>query len=180
MELISSVTVGGGGASIIEFTSIPGTYTDLLVQLSHRDAYSSDTSISILIRVNSNSGSIYTSRMLRGSGSTVTSVTNSSTSLIVTSNFGQSNSTTANTFSNNNFYFPNYTSSSNKAVAFEGVAETNGAAIGQFLTAGQMSTTSAISSVQLYTGGGSTFMQYSTAYLYGILKGSGGATVASA
>jgi hypothetical protein len=178
MELISSTTVGGGGASIIEFTSIPATYTDLLVQLSHRDAYSSDTNISILIRVNSNSGSIYTSRMLKGSGSAVTSVLNSSTSLFLTSNSGQSNSTTANTFSNNSFYFPDYTSSSNKTVSFEGVAETNAAAIGQFVTAGLISTTTAISSVQLYTGGGSTFMQYSTAYLYGILKGSGGASVA--
>ena len=30
--LISSVTVGSGGAANIEFTSIPSTYTDLLLK----------------------------------------------------------------------------------------------------------------------------------------------------
>ena len=34
--LISSVTVGAGGASSIDFTSIPSTYTDLLVKISAR------------------------------------------------------------------------------------------------------------------------------------------------
>jgi hypothetical protein len=32
----SSVTVGSGGAADIEFTSIPATYTDLLLVLSGR------------------------------------------------------------------------------------------------------------------------------------------------
>jgi hypothetical protein len=30
-EIIASVTVGSGGAADIEFTSIPATYTDLVV-----------------------------------------------------------------------------------------------------------------------------------------------------
>jgi hypothetical protein len=34
--LISSVTVGSGGAANIEFTSIPQTYTDLLYKISGR------------------------------------------------------------------------------------------------------------------------------------------------
>jgi hypothetical protein len=32
-EIISSVTVGSGGAADIEFTSIPATYTDLVIFL---------------------------------------------------------------------------------------------------------------------------------------------------
>ena len=35
-NLISSVTVGSGGASSIDFTSIPQTYTDLVVRWSTR------------------------------------------------------------------------------------------------------------------------------------------------
>jgi hypothetical protein len=35
-EAIATVEVGSGGAADIEFTSIPGTYTDLLVCLSKR------------------------------------------------------------------------------------------------------------------------------------------------
>jgi len=34
--LIASSTVGSGGASSIDFTSIPSTYTDLVVKLSAR------------------------------------------------------------------------------------------------------------------------------------------------
>ena len=35
-KLIASGTVGSGGASSIEFTSIPGTYTDLVIKTSLR------------------------------------------------------------------------------------------------------------------------------------------------
>jgi len=35
-KLISSVTVGSGGAATIGFTSIPATYTDLLLSYSGR------------------------------------------------------------------------------------------------------------------------------------------------
>jgi hypothetical protein len=35
-EAIATVTVGSGGATDIEFTSIPGTYTDLLIKSSLR------------------------------------------------------------------------------------------------------------------------------------------------
>jgi hypothetical protein len=35
-EIIASVTVGSGGAANIEFTSIPATYTDLVVLFSAR------------------------------------------------------------------------------------------------------------------------------------------------
>ena len=44
--LISSVTVGSGGASSIDFTSIPATYTDLCLVWSGRSAGSDvDTKI---------------------------------------------------------------------------------------------------------------------------------------
>ena len=39
-ELIASSTVGAGGASSIDFTSIPATFTDLVVKLSGRSTYS--------------------------------------------------------------------------------------------------------------------------------------------
>jgi hypothetical protein len=37
-EAIETVEVGSGGAADIEFTSIPGTYTDLVVKVSARNA----------------------------------------------------------------------------------------------------------------------------------------------
>ena len=41
--LIASSTVGSGGAANIEFTSIPATYTDLLIKMSARAATGGDT-----------------------------------------------------------------------------------------------------------------------------------------
>ena len=38
MFLIQTITVGAGGASTIEFTSIPQTYTDLCIKLSNRQS----------------------------------------------------------------------------------------------------------------------------------------------
>ena len=45
---IASVSVGAGGASSIDFTSIPSTYTDLVVKVSYRttDATNTGTLIS--------------------------------------------------------------------------------------------------------------------------------------
>ena len=37
--LLASTTVGSGGASSIDFTSIPATYTDLVVKVSGRIDY---------------------------------------------------------------------------------------------------------------------------------------------
>ena len=171
MQLVSTVTVGAGGAASIEFTSIPQTGTDLLVLLSHRDSGSFARQITLGLRVNANSGSIYTALRLRGTGSATNSTTTSSFStLVVGDNEGQDNSTTANTFSNSSFYLPNYTSSANKSVSIDSVSETNATNIGQFITAGLAATTSAITSLQLFTGIGSTFVQNSTASLYIITK----------
>ena len=50
-ELIASSTVGAGGASSIDFNSIPNTYTDLLVKLSGRSStgYNALTIIFLII-----------------------------------------------------------------------------------------------------------------------------------
>ena len=49
---IATVTVGAGGAASIDFTSIPGTYTDLLVLISARSTRSTDYRDELFIRFN--------------------------------------------------------------------------------------------------------------------------------
>ena len=44
-NLISTITVGSGGAASIDFTSIPQTYTDLLVKISLRAVFSLRTKL---------------------------------------------------------------------------------------------------------------------------------------
>ena len=164
--LISSVTVGAGGASSIDFTSIPATYTDLVVKLSARNSYSG-TYVSGKLTVNANGSSIYSSKNLAGAGSSTGSGSYGPQTQMEWGPVG-ANSLTANTFSNVEMYFPNYTSSNNKSISIDAVMETNDATNNSLqFWAGLAATSSAISSIEIKFNAGS-WMQYSTAYLYGV------------
>lgn len=171
MELISTVTVGAGGASSIDFTSIPGTYTDLVLVVSGRATASGNPSQQ-RIRFNGDTASNYTTRTLQGTGSSANSVA------FTTTYFGGPNivdsSFTANTFGNAIIYLPNYAGSTAKTISADVVQENNASTAYSEITAGLWNNTAAITSLTIYN---FTFAQYSTASLYGILKGSGGATV---
>ena len=158
--LISSVTVGAGGASSIDFTSIPSTYTDLCVKLSMRGSRSAvyDT-----VNLTFNGSTGFSSKLLQGNGSTAGSY-NYANNIYVDL---EGNSATASTFSNAEFYIPNYAGSTYKSVSIDGVGETNGTTAYTNLSAGLWSNTAAITSVK-FDVAANTFLQYSTAYLYGI------------
>ena len=83
--------------------------------------------------------------------------------------FDVSNGSTAtsNTFSNAEYYIPNYAGGTNKSTSGDAVAEQNATTAQVILTAGLWSNTAAITSVGLTPTSG-TFLQYSTAYLYGV------------
>ena len=160
-EKIASVTVGSGGAATIDFTSIPGTFDDLVIKFSLR---SDDASIqSTFITFNSlttNFSSIY----IQGES------TNVSTGTLARYVSGLSPSTyTANTFGNSELYIPNYTSSTYKSYSSNWSAENNAAFGYNGAISGLWSNTAAITSISLVPGGGN-FVQYSTAVLYGIKK----------
>ena len=161
---IASVTVGAGGAANIEFTSIPGTYTDLVLLSSTRGV-----SGTVNYRVSFNGSTTgYTSKLLYGDGSSAASVNNAVTTAIDYSNYANASTETASTFSNNQVYIPNYAGSNNKSVSIETVRENNATAALVGMTAGLWSNTAAITSIKI--DGGTNYAQYSTATLYGILK----------
>ncbi len=160
--LISSVTVGSA-TNTISFTSIPQTYTDLLFKISGR--FSLDTA-SAFLRYNgtTTNGSI---RWIDGDGSSPTSNTDGSNQYGPV--HGVVNSTkTANTFGNAEIYIPNYTSSNYKSSSTDGVTENNGTATTMALGANLWSNTAAITSIEIVGAASANFVQYSTAYLYGI------------
>jgi hypothetical protein len=157
-ELISSNTVGVGGTSSIVFSSIPQTYTDLLVKLSLRGSYA-DVYSSVFISFNGSTAN-FSTKYIQGNGSTVTSSTD--TTFIYQ---GIGSTSGANIFSNAEVYIPNYTLSSNKSFSVDGVAETNSSTRYSNLTGGLWANTAAITSI---TFTGTTIQQHSTAYLYGI------------
>ena len=163
--LIASSTVGSGGAATIDFTSIPATYTDLLILCSFRNDRAA-TEDAVKMSLNG-STSNFSTRSLSGSGSAAASDTN-----LVTAFGGMSVSATAtaSTFSNNIVYIPNYTSSTAKSYLADAVCETNGTTAFMYYIAGlwNPSTQAAITSISFTPNLATNFVQHSTAYLYGI------------
>jgi hypothetical protein len=159
---IASVTVGSGGASSIDFTSIPSTYTDLAIVCSLRGSQNSSSGFTN-IGFNS-STSNFSTRFLQGDGSTTASGTG-------TRGIGYLSNAyfTSNTFDSTTVYIPNYAGSANKSFSADNVVENNATLGWDFLVAGLWSNTAAITSIQITPNTG-TFVQYSTAVLYGINK----------
>lgn len=171
ITLISTVTVGAGGAASIDFTSIPGTYTDLMVVLSGRSSLSGRGN-NVFCKFNNDSATASSSRWLNGDGSTASSSSDSGgTSGILIRLASDGSTETANTFSNVSIIIPNYAGSTNKSLSADTVTEDNFATAYQAITAGLWPSTAAISRVTL-TPQGNTWLQYSSASLYGITKGS--------
>lgn len=158
-HLISSVTVGAGGASSIDFTSIPGTYTDLLLKISLR-GNRADLFDQQYLTINSNTGA--TMRYLLGDGATPSSGTGGNQI-----GLGDGTTATASTFGNTEVYIPNYAGSNNKSFGTDSVTENNGTNAYASMMASIWSNTAAITSLSITTNSG-TILQYSTAYLYGI------------
>lgn len=161
-KAIATVTVGSGGASSIDFTSIPATYTDLVLKFSLRNASGSNRQVRF--KFNGTTSNM-TYRLLYGDGSGAAS--ENSTGIFAYSNDG---SNTANTFGNGEIYIPNYAGSTNKSVSSDSVEENNATQAYSGLAANLWSDTSAITSISIIVNGGGNILQYSTATLYGIKK----------
>jgi hypothetical protein len=162
--LIASSTVGSSGASYVEFTSISTSYTDLkLVGSARTDR--SDSYLDYVSLLPNGSSSSISMRRLYGAGSTAGSDT--STSYLLAEADGAL--ATSSTFSNFEFYIPNYNSSNYKSLSIDAALENNSSTDNQMsLSAGLWSNTAAITSLRLNVVGGTKFVQYSTFYLYGI------------
>jgi hypothetical protein len=160
-KLIASQVVGSGGASSITFSSIPQTFTDLKLVMSGRN----NSVVGTYMTFNGSSSG-YSERLLYGTGSAANS-TNTSGSYINWSFLSNVSSDTANTFSNSEFYIPNYTGSNYKSVSSDSVTENNATAANIYVNAALWSNTAAITSITL-TCNTAQFVQYSTFYLYGI------------
>jgi hypothetical protein len=161
--LIASSTVGSGGASSIAFTSIPNTYTDLIVKCSLRTG---ESSVYTDIDINFNGES---ARQWRGFYAVTNSTASStSTGFNIAASANGANST-ASTFSNCDIYIANYNSTGIKTLSSEGAVENNSTSSWNMnFAANSITNSAAVTSVTLAPFGGNSFVQNSTAYLYGI------------
>ncbi len=159
--LIEAKTLASVVASIT-FSSIPQTYTDLLVRVSARSNSGGNTHDNFLIYFNGTQSN-RTNRILYGLNGTVGSYTS-------TDYFGAFNGpvSTANTFGNADFYIPNYVGSNYKSISADIVSENNTTNGQDYIGAALWADTAAITSLTIGNYNASDFAINTTAYLYGI------------
>lgn len=171
-KLISSVTVGSGGAASITLSSIPQTYTDLCLVLSGRIDVpgpngGSDPLYNCYLLTNAFSlDAGARTRYIFGNGSTISYGSDNNNILLLGV---ASSAATANTFGNTSVYINNYSSTTQyKSVSLDQVSENNATSAGVQVSAGLFPSNTAITSITIETFSTGNFVQYSTAYLYGI------------
>jgi hypothetical protein len=167
-QLIASVTVGSGGALSVDFTSIPQTYSDLVLKVSIRNT---GTDGNVVINLNSLTfrADIGNARNLLGvSGGSAISQTGAGPGYSLYSNV---NAHTANTFSSSEIYIPNYTSTNHKAMSSDSAQEDNSTDSIRGFLAILMTLTDPITFFSISSSSSATpFVENSTFYLYGIKK----------
>jgi len=163
---ISTVTVGSGGVSSIDFNNIPQIYTDLLLQCSLRSTNAATTASEYYGVSFNGSTSSLTYRRLYADGGTAGS---DNGSIVLVGSLTAAGFTSS-TFTSGSIYIPNYTSSNNKSFSTDNGTENNSSSVYALdLTASLWSNTSPITSIRLLPRR-DNFAQYSSATLYGIRK----------
>lgn len=161
-EKISSVIVSASTAASIQFTSIPGTFTDLAIKVSSRH----DTSSTGFNFSFNGSTANFSSSRFNGAGSGTPTAYLSANNL---GGFSNTTGETANTFSSNDIYITNYTASTSKAFSIDIATENNATFAYLELVGGLWANNAAITSITMTPSAGN-FVQNSTATLYGIKK----------
>lgn len=149
----------GSNTSVITFSSIPATYTDLLMVVNSGGSVNLDWDI----RINGDNGSNYSVTRLQGDGSTVSSnrASNQTEYRINGSGF-MTTTIVANSF----IHFMNY---ANTSIFKTMLARVGNANTGVSISAGFWRSTSAINQIQFSNWGGpATYITGSTFTLYGI------------
>jgi len=171
-ESVATITVGSGGAANVEFTSIPSTYTHLQVcytAQSNRGTYGRDI---VLLNINGDTGTNYSTHRLNGDGSSVGTGNETSATRIFAGACGTS---TAGTyfFGNGVVDILDYTNTNKyKTTRALGAIDHNGTVGGAggetVFHSGSWRNTNAITSLKFYPSAGTLFSQYSIFALYGI------------
>lgn len=162
---IQTYTLSSTTASVT-FSNIPQNYTDLKIVVSARNSGSSTPDL--WIRMNGLTTG-YSGRFLSGNGASAGSGTRSVSAWAV--GVVGSSSTTSSTFTNQEVYIPNYSSSNPKSVSSDSVQEDNATTAYMYIFANLQSSTAAITSLTCLLEDSTSFLSGSTFTLYGISNG---------
>jgi hypothetical protein len=161
-SLISSNVLSSSAASVT-FSSIPATFTDLVLRMS----VASTGVIDGIFRFNGSSATNYSRTYMQGTGSTTSSSRSSNSTNIGLQDLYRNNGSTSNTFSSSEIYIPSYTVSQSKPISAVLADESNNTTADMTLIAGLFRDNTAISSFSIAPNSGN-FSAGSSFYLYGI------------
>jgi hypothetical protein len=160
MKLIETKTLSSGATSIV-FTSIPQTFTDLVLQFSLRTNRPNVIDVGTIA---ANSTSL-TRRALRGTGSGGVGGATTFDFSTAAADAG------ANVFGSGSTYISNYSSTSiNKLFSTDTVSEQNGTSADQTMSVSLYASNSAITSLTFTSLNAATFQPGSSISLYGITR----------
>jgi hypothetical protein len=165
--LIKGETLASSAASYT-FTAIPSTFTDLVLRVSVRSTLGAGETVTYNLVVNGDEGAVntyYSRTVLTGNGSAASSTQSSNAAPWIFNQGTTANAATSNTFSNNEYYIPNYAVTANKVLSGFEASENNATTTYLNARAGLYRDTTAITSLAFK---GTTFATGSSFYLYGI------------
>ena len=164
--LISS-TVLSTTTSSVTFSSIPSTYTDLVIRVGGRTDQAA-VAASVRFYINGNTSSVYSFTRMLGTGSAVSTYTSGTGNELYFNNGASGSSSTANSFGIAEIYIPNYQSTTSKPMFSYQAQETNASAANMGVTAGLTTISSAITSIEVLTNPSQSYVAETSFYLYGI------------
>lgn len=160
-EPISTQTLGTAVADVY-FTSIPQTYTDLVLVISSNTSSNTQTGY----RLNSDTGNNYSETRMSGDGGTARAIRTNSDTFARLDWYGGPDSTGRNTLT---VHFMNYTNTTSHKVVLSRGDNAGGLIAGATAVVGRWrKTPEAITSINLLTTSGANFSVGSTFTLYGI------------
>jgi hypothetical protein len=168
-ESIATVVVGSGGASSIDFTSIPGTFQHLQIRGIGRNSDAASNDIQgLVLQYNADTGNNYSWHVLQGTGSAASSSAATSTDVLY-SGYTPTNGSTSNTFGAFIIDILDYKDTNKYTTqrVLTGVETNNSANSRVGLWSASWRNTNAITSIKIYNTNGN-FTQHSYFALYGI------------
>ena len=167
-QSISTVTVGSGGSASASFTSIPATYTHLQIRAIGRTNRASATNDPFKIVFNSDTGSNYSNHYLQGDGSSASAFADVNAGFIA-AYLATATSATASAFGTIVVDILDYTNTNKyKTTRSLGGFDNNGSGIVS-LVSGNWRNTNAITSITISQQVGSSWNEYSSFALFGII-----------
>lgn len=165
-EPIATITVSGSAAADITFSSISGSYTDLVVVIFARSADAGTATTNIKFVFNGDTGTNYSCTFLYGDGSSAASGRATSNAFISEIGEAPQGGTSSNIFGVTKAHIFSYAGSTNKTVLSESSSDINGSGY-VVRNVGLWRNTSAITSLKITLNSGNMAVG-TTATLYGI------------